>query len=85
MKDPAQWGFYGVVVTGMVAILTEQIRSRRQNSAQTTDVRQEVVSTKDTVTERLDALAESINDTNKRLDDHIKWHLEQTLPIRIRG
>lgn len=61
--DPAMWGFYGVVVTGIVAILTEQIRSRRGTQ---------------NVNQQLNDLATEIATVKERIDDHIRWHLEES-------
>lgn len=67
LSAPA-WGFFGILVTGVVAILTEQIRSRRK----TEEVKSEVV--------ELKTLAEKIDGITERLDDHIRWHLNRSAP-----
>lgn len=72
-RDPALWGFFGVVITSLAAILIEQIRSRRK----TEDVKQEVLNTKDSADTQLISLAGDVKDIGRRLDDHIRWHIER--------
>lgn len=76
--QPEAWGFFGVLVTGILAILGEQIRSRRK----TEDVKQEVIETKDSNGQALELLAQEISIVKERIDDHIRWHLEESRHIR---
>lgn len=79
-RDPAVWGFFGVVISTLGLILAEQIRSRRK----TEDVKQEVINTKDSADSQLMSVALDVKDIKQRLDDHIKWHLEGDRSVYLR-
>lgn len=70
--DPAAWAFFGAVISGLVLILIEQIRGRRE----TRGVKREVVDSKDAAAIALDTLAADVKQLNIRMNEHIKWHLE---------
>lgn len=78
--DPALLGFLSAVVGALSLILVELIRNRRK----TEDVKQEVISTKDSNDTQLVTLLNEVNGIRERVDAHIKWHLEGTHYVYVR-
>lgn len=77
--DPAAWAFFGTLIGGILLILLEQIRGRKE----TRGVKQEVVDSKDTTTTAIDTVAAQVEQLNIRMNEHIKWHLEDRKYVYI--